>query len=232
MKQRTPLESFNYAIQGLIYAIKTQRNMKFHIIIAMAVIIAGIFLDVTKVELIMLSLSITLVLLTEMVNTSIELSTDLIKDTFHPVARVIKDISAGAVLVASINSIVVGYLIFIHRLESQISGGILQLRHSSLYLSFICLVILLILVIITKAIFHKGTPLRGGMPSGHAAVAFSIWAITAFLTSNVTVISLVFIIALLIARNRVKRAVHTVWEVTAGGLLGALVTTIMFKFFG
>ncbi|MBM3252688.1 MAG: phosphatase PAP2 family protein [Candidatus Omnitrophica bacterium] len=230
MVSRNLIESLNFAIEGLIYVIKTQRNMRLHLIIAVLIISLSIFLNVSKTELIFLTTSIVLVLLTEMINTSIELSIDMVKKTFHPLARIIKDISAGAVLVSSINAIIVGYIIFINRVEPKIELGVTRLRQSSWHMSFLCLVVLLCLVIIGKAIFHKGTPLRGGMPSGHSAVAFSIWTIIAFLTSNIIVISLVFILAFLIAQSRVKKAVHTIWEVATGGLLGIFLTTLIFQF--
>lgn len=230
MMPRSLVESLNYAIEGLIYVIKTQRNMRLHLIIAVIALSLSIFLNVSKTELVFLSISIALVLVTEMINTSIELSIDMVKETYHPLARIIKDISAGAVLVSSINAIIIGYLVFINRIEPRIDAGITRVRQSSWHMSFICLVVLLCLVIMGKAIFHRGTPLRGGMPSGHSAVAFSIWTITVFLTSNIIVIALVFILAILIAQSRLKKAVHTIWEVAAGGLLGILTTTLIFQF--
>lgn len=227
---RSLVESLNYAIEGIIYVIKTQRNMKLHLIIAVIALSLSILLNVSKTELVFLSISIALVLVTEMLNTSIELSIDMVKETYHPLARIIKDISAGAVLVSSINAIIVGYLIFINRIEPRIDAGIARVRQSSWHMSFLCLIVLLCLVIIGKAIFHRGTPLRGGMPSGHSAVAFSIWTITTFLSSNIIVVALVFILAVLIAQSRLKKAVHTIWEVAAGGALGILTTTLIFQF--
>ncbi len=229
MLPRSLIDSLNFAIEGLIYVIRTQRNMKLHIFFTVTIICLGFFLNVPRLEMISLSVSVSLVLLTEMINTSIELSIDMVKESFHPLARIIKDISAGAVLVASINAIIVGYLVFIGRIEPQIGMTVSRLRNSSWHTSFFCLVILLCLIIIGKALFHKGTPLRGGMPSGHAAVAFSVLTISAFLGSNIVVVSLVFILAILIAQGRVKREIHTIWEVAMGGLLGIVVTALIFQ---
>jgi diacylglycerol kinase (ATP) len=91
------------------------------------------------------------------------------------------------------------------------------------------------LVIAAKALTGRGTPLRGGWPSGHAAVAFAGWAAVTmvlddsphrFLISSVT-----FIMALLVAQTRVESGVHSTVEVTTGGLLGALVTLFVFQAF-
>ena len=67
------------------------------------------------------------------------------------------------------------------------------------------------------------------MPSGHAAVAFSIWTIIVFLTANPVVVALAFLMAFLLARHRLKDAVHTFWEVLAGGILGVLLTALVFQ---
>jgi diacylglycerol kinase (ATP) len=91
------------------------------------------------------------------------------------------------------------------------------------------------LVIAAKAYTGRGTPLRGGLPSGHAAVAFGGWvAVTTllghqqywFLISTVT-----FIMALLVAQTRIEAGVHSLFEVFLGGLLGALVTLVIFQVF-
>jgi diacylglycerol kinase (ATP) len=71
--------------------------------------------------------------------------------------------------------------------------------------------------------------MRGGMPSGHAAIAFSMWTIIVFLTRNPIVIILAFVMAFLIARHRIKDSIHSIEEVAVGGVLGALVTTMVFQ---
>ena len=90
----------------------------------------------------------------------------------------------------------------------------------------------LFFVILGKALFHKGRPLRGGMPSGHAAVAFSIWVIISFVTRNHIAAVLVFILAFLLARSRLSGKVHTAWEVVAGSILGILVSILVFQILG
>ena len=98
-------------------------------------------------------------------------------------------------------------------------------------MTFIALILVFGASILGKLAFHKGTPLRGGMPSGHAAIAFAIWTIIAFFTNNSIVIMLSFFMAFLIARHRVKDAIHTVWEVVAGAILGILLATLVFQIF-
>jgi len=103
-------------------------------------------------------------------------------------------------------------------------------------LTLIALVLTSILVIGTKALTGRGSPLRGGLPSGHAAIAFSGWmAATLILDdsrNHFLISSLTFIMALLVAQTRVESGVHSASEVASGALLGALVTLFLFQAFG
>jgi diacylglycerol kinase (ATP) len=90
------LQSFNYAFEGIIWVLRTQRNMRIHFGIAGLVLILAFAYDVTRLELIALMLSIAFVLITEMINTAIEAATDVATTAFDPLAKLSKDISAGA----------------------------------------------------------------------------------------------------------------------------------------
>jgi diacylglycerol kinase (ATP) len=82
-----------------------------------------------------------------------------------------------------------------------------------------------------KAFSKKGTPLRGGMPSGHSALAFSIWTIIVLVTKNSLVAFLTFIVAFLVAQSRVRQSIHSAWEVVVGGIIGVLATLLCFQVF-
>jgi len=229
MTQQKLVESLNSAVEGFIYVLKTQRNMRIHFLLATLVLVLSLYLNLSKVELLLILGAISLVLVLEMVNTSVELTVDLIKNAYHPLARIIKDVTAGAVFLSALNAVAVGYVIFSRRLGIQIANGIIQITHSPWYVTFIALLTVLFLVLAGKVFFHKGTPFRGGMPSGHAAFAFSFWTIIVFLTANGLVMFLSFILAFLIARHRMKDSIHTFWEVLAGALLGILATALVFQ---
>ena len=102
---------FRYAFRGLWYAIRTQRNMRFHLIVATLVVIVGIFFHVSAVEFAMLFVAITGVFLAEMFNTVIELCVDLASPNYHPLAKVAKDVAAGAVLLSAILSVIIGLFV-------------------------------------------------------------------------------------------------------------------------
>jgi len=154
---------------------------------------------------------------------------DIIKSEFHPIARIIKDVAAGAVLLTSINAVIVGYLLFSKKVPFGIGESMIRIRQSPWHITFIAIILVLGTVIIGKALSQKGTPLRGGMPSGHAAVAFSVWTIIIFLTNNAIVVLLTFIMALLIARHRIKDSVHSILEVVVGAIIGVLLTLLVFQ---
>ena len=231
MRERKFVDSFNAAVEGFIYVMRTERNMRVHFLAGILIILGGIYLNFSSAELMSLTLTITLVLFAEMVNTCVELLVDMVKSEFHPIARIIKDVSAGAVLVTAVNATIVGYLLFSKKLPFSVEDAVFRLRQSSWHLTFISLILVLTLTIMGKIIFQRGTPLRGGMPSGHAAIAFAMWTIVVFLSNNFVVIAMVFLMAFLIARHRVKDSIHTLWEVIAGAILGVLVTTIIFQIF-
>lgn len=115
MRSRNIVESFNYAIEGIIYAVKTQRNIKVHLIMAMLAMILAVVLNVTRVELLILMLTIGLVISTELINTAIEEVVNLAHED-PPLARVAKDVAAGAVLFSSVMAVGVGYIILFQRL--------------------------------------------------------------------------------------------------------------------
>ena len=231
-QERRFIESFNAAVEGFIYVLKTERNMRIHFLTALFIILLGIAMNFSVVELAVLCVSIAFVLAAEMLNTAIELTVDMVKAEFHPVARAIKDVGAGAVLLAALNAVIVGYVLFVKRIPFNAELTFERIRQSPWHITFLALILVFGAAIIGKIIFHKGTPLRGGMPSGHAAVAFAMWTVIAFMTNNSIVIALAFVMAFLIARHRIKDAVHTFWEVLAGAVLGVLLTTLVFQVLG
>ena len=106
------LESFNVAFEGVIHVLRTQRNMRIHFLVAAAVLIAALEFGVEKLELIALLISICFVLVAEMINSALEAAIDVASTSFDPMAKLAKDIAAGAVLIAAVNATAVGYLVF------------------------------------------------------------------------------------------------------------------------
>lgn len=110
---RRLIKSFGYALSGIAYTIKTQLNFKIHLLAIVVVTLFGWFLKLTASEWLWIVLAIGLVLVTELVNTAIELLVDLVSPAFNPQAGKVKDIAAGAVLIAAAIAVVTGAIIFI-----------------------------------------------------------------------------------------------------------------------
>jgi diacylglycerol kinase (ATP) len=227
------IESFNYAIEGVIHVLRTQRNMRIHFAIAVAVLVIAVAVGVSRSELIALLLSITFVLVTEMINTAVEGTIDAATTSFDPMAKLAKDIAAGAVLIAAVNAVAVGYLVFAGKAADKSADVLDRLREAPAQVTLIALVLTVLIVIATKAWTGRGTPLRGGLPSGHAAVAFAAWVAATYIVGDnhrFVVSALTFIMALLVAQTRVESGIHSTLEVISGGAIGALVTLSVFQF--
>ncbi len=229
------VESFNFAFEGIIHVLRTQRNMRIHFAIAFAVLVAGFASGVSRFELMALILAIAFVLIAEMVNTAVEHTIDVATTSFDPMAKLAKDIAAGAVLIASATAVAIGYLVFASRLQDPSARLIDRVRDAPVDLTLMALLITVIVVIATKAVSGRGTPLRGGLPSGHAAIAFAGWMALTYQFGDsrhrFLVSSIAFLMALLVAQTRVESGVHSVLEVTYGGLLGSIVTLVLFQAF-
>ncbi|ABR49170.1 diacylglycerol kinase [Alkaliphilus metalliredigens QYMF] len=232
MKMRKLLESFNYAFEGIIYALKTQRNMKIHFVVSIVILIMSLFFELTRIEILILLMTISLVIIAEMINTSIESTIDLITDQYHIFAKIAKNVAAGAVLIAAINSIIVAYLLFFHRLNPYTSIVLEQVRQSPLHVTFITLIIVIFVTIALKAYFGRGTPLQGGMPSGHGAISFALATSITFISENMFIGTLSILMALLVCQSRIEGKIHTFFEVIMGAILGILITVIIFQVFG
>jgi diacylglycerol kinase (ATP) len=229
------LQSFNFAIEGIIHVLRTQRNMRIHFAISIAVLIAALAVGVRRLELVALLIAISFVLIAEMLNTALEAGIDVATTSFDPLAKLAKDIAAGAVLIATVNAVAVGYLVFVERLRDPSTRVLDRIREGPAELTLIALVLTTALVIAAKAYTGRGRPLSGGLPSGHAAVAFAGWMAATYILADSThwflISSLTFIMALLVAQTRIESGIHTFLEVLSGGVLGALVTLVLFQLF-
>ena len=229
MKTRNLMDSFNFAFQGIIYAIKTQRNMQIHVAASVFILILSLFFRLSRLELMLLFATISMVLVTEMINTAIEAAIDLMTNQYNIFAKIAKNVAAGAVLIAAVNAIVVAYLLFFSRLDPLSRQVLETVRQSDVHITFIALMIVMIATIAAKVYFGRGTPLSGGMPSGHAALEFASATAITFISGHILVASLSFFLALLVSQSRMEGKMHNLVEVVAGGLLGILTTVLLFQ---
>ena len=156
MKPPSIIESFNYAIEGVVHVLRTQRNMRIHFAVAVAVIIVAAAAGVSRIELIALLISIAFVLVAEMINTAVEGAIDAATTAFDPMAKLAKDIAAGAVLIASVNAVAVGYLVFAGKAADNSARVLDRLRNAPAEITLVALVLTVLIVLATKAWTGRG----------------------------------------------------------------------------
>lgn len=116
LKNKNIIEAFKKAFSGIWYAIRTQKNVKIQLLIAVILNILCFLFKVTAIEYMFISLSIMLVIITEVINTAIETTVNLYTDKYHELAKIAKDVSAGAVVLAALNGIIIATVILISRI--------------------------------------------------------------------------------------------------------------------
>lgn len=231
IKIRKTIDSFNFAIEGLLHSVRTQRNMKIHLVIALLTFTAAGILGVSRIEAVVLLVVIALVIVAEMINTAVEAVVDMVSAQYHPMAAIAKNVAAGAVLVTAIHALVVGYLIFYDKLTDISFRVIWEIQHLPVHITVFSLVIVVLLVIVLKAQGSHGTFLKGGMPSGHSALAASVLTSIVLVSANLLIAGLAGILTLLVLHSRLEAKVHTLWEIFVGAVLGCLTTVLMFQIF-
>lgn len=231
-KEHSVRDSFNYAIEGIIDALRSEKHMKVHAGMTFVVMILCILYGVTKDEAIQLFIVMTLVWMAELFNTAVENSIDIVCKSYHPLAKKAKDVAAGAVLVTAVNAAVVGYLIFHDKLKDELRWTFDIFKGSYQHTFVLIMTIVVVAVFWIKSFFKKGTPLQGGMPSGHSAIAASLWIVVAFITSNIKIFFLSMLLMILVIQSRVEGKIHSLEEALAGAVLGAAVTYIVLIILG
>ena len=234
MKRGNFIKSFNFAVQGIISSIHSERNMKFHYAAALGVIAFSLLFNLSRIEFIALLFAVTFVIVSELFNTAIERTVDMVTQEYHPMAKLVKDISAGAVLLAGINAAVTGYLLFFDRIISFTDVVLVRIKNSGPHLSFVAIIIVLILTVGAKLYKREngGSYFQGGAVSGHSALAFCMAASITFISMNGFIAALAFGLAFLVAESRIEGEIHKPMETVAGAVLGIAVAVIIFVWMG
>ena len=224
------IDSVNHSLSGIIHAFKTEKNMKIHFGVSLVVITLSISTHVTRFELLAIVISITLVMLAELFNTAIEAVVDLITDEYHELARIAKNVAAGAVTLTALNALVVAYLVFYRKISSFQLTSLSFFTDLSAHITFASLAIVCVVVIAVKSRKRSKdvSYLQGGMPSGHTAIAFALFMAVTLISNQIIVSTVTFILALVVAESRLETKVHSFLEVLVGALIGIGVTYVMF----
>ena len=205
--------------------------MKFHYAAALGVIAFSLLFNLSRIEFIALLFAVTFVIVSELFNTAIERTVDMVTQEYHPMAKLVKDISAGAVLLAGINAAVTGYLLFFDRIISFTDVVLVRIKNSGPHLTFVAIIIVLILTVGAKLYKreHGGSYFQGGAVS---ALDFCMAASITFISMNGFIAALAFGLAFLVAESRIEGEIHKPMETVAGAVLGIAVAVIIFVWMG
>jgi diacylglycerol kinase (ATP) len=232
-ERKSVVRSFRYAWDGVLFVFLTQRHMRAHAVIITLVLLGAWGLGVTDAQLLHLLAAMAMVLIAEMFNTTIEMTVDMIVDSYNPQAKIIKDIAAGAVLMASLYAASVATVVFflnprLREAFAHFPNPPPQLQRDVIPLVLIGALLEGILIAYVKYRTKRGKFWRGGLISGHTALGFllatSIW----ILTHNLSVTALALALAILVSQSRVQARIHSPIEVVLGALMGILVAFVLF----
>lgn len=229
-KYRNALTGFKYAQEGILHVFRTQPHMRYHFLTMTAVLFAGLLMNLDSHDMLSLLFAGTLVMVAEMINTAIEKVVDMVTENYSPVAKLAKDVAAGAVLLAAMNALIAGVLIFfgqqkLHSIQDRMTQN---LPSDVTVVIAVGVVLLILIVIISKLVSNTGKPWHGGVISGHSAIGFML-AMTIFFTTKNTVIAfLAILLGILVAQSRVEAGVHSLREVVLGAVLAILLTSLVY----
>ncbi len=230
-KSKRYTDSINYAIEGILYAARSQRHMRNHFLAALAILALVLFLEISGIELVLLVLAISLVLCAELMNTAIELCVDLVSPDHHPLAKAAKDVAAGAVLTAAIGAAVMGYLILSRYFFPPYKEVLGMIGVPSGLGSLVAILGVVLCVVLLKACTGRGTPLEGGSVSGHAAVSFAIAVVVTFTSQDPLSSLLTLVLAVMVSNSRVTLGLHSLPEVVRGAAVGIFVSLLVMALF-
>lgn len=235
-RQPKPIHSFRVAILGVVHTFRTQRHMRFHFYTVIVVLILGLFWNLSNRDMLILLFTISMVLAAEMFNSAIEAVVDLVQPNYHPMAKFAKDIAAGAVLITTLNAIVVGSLLLIGDLRLADLRSLLrpnEIAQATTLKTLVGIFIVFTLTVIGKAMGKRGSMWHGGLVSGHSALGFFVAIAVVFLAQgNILVQLLAVMLGALVAQSRWEAGVHSLFEVCLGATVGSVLAVVIYGLSG
>ena len=235
LKNDNFIEACNNAVNGIIYAATTQRNIRIQLMLAVIIMMLSLFYGLNTTEFLCLVFAVFMVIFAEMINTAIETVVDLFVDVYHPKAKIAKDVAAGAVVLAACNALVVGYFIFFNKENIKaISDSIFNnMVKSPTHLAFVAILLVIIAVIAVKASCsrkkQRGELIKEGfVPSGQTAIAFAALTAIWINSRDIITFSLALVLSVLIAGNRLYNNARTKAEVAFGACMGILIVILVY----
>ncbi len=228
-------ESFVHAFEGLSHVLWTQKHVRFQMIIVILVLLLSYVLKLDKLQVLFVLSAIAMVLIAELFNTAIEVVVNMVTETYHPLAKIAKDVAAAGVLIASMYAFLVGCTVFLNTktISTWLQGAPVDATTQSnlVVLALLGIALVCILVPLAKIRIGHGTILRGGAVSGHSASAFVLCAAIFIASGKNPLISIMALaLAILVAQSRVEGKIHTLSEVLWGATVALVVMALLMLF--
>lgn len=221
------LRSFRYAYEGIKHALETQHNMRFHFCVSFFVLVLALFLGLSRTDMLFLLLAITLVIVSELMNTAIEKAVDLAMPELHPAAKIAKDSAAAAVLVSAVFAAVVGIAVFYKPLDELLHRvrHIIRPQPSFEWVAVFLTLVVLVLIVIEVRFLKQDNRFH---PSLWTAVAFSMATISAIFIPMTLVILLVYLLAFMVMLVLYDKTNRTALSLLCGAAVGFVMTVSVF----
>lgn len=231
---RNFIQACSNAVNGIVYCATTQTNIRKQLILGTIVMILSLFYNFTTAEFLILTFAVFFVIFAEMVNTALETIVDLYVDVYHPKAKIVKDVGAGAVVLTAINAIIVAYFLFFRETQiAEISGSVFNTMMSSpTHLTFVGIILTIIAILVMKAMVNRKKSIKEQAtstfnPSGQSALAFAILTAIWINSQNAIVFCLGLVLSILVVGNRMNDK-KSFAEVLFGSFMGMLIVLLVY----
>lgn len=235
MRNDNFLEACENAVNGIIYAATTQRNIRIQMVLAVIVMFLSLAYGLDTTEFLCLVFAVFFVIFAELVNTAIETVVDLFVDVYHPKAKIAKDVAAGAVVLSAFNALIVGYFIYFkaENLKAVSDSIFNNMIKSPMHLAFVAMMLVIIGVIAVKASCSKrkerGELIQEGfVPSGQTALAFAALTAIWINSKDIVTFTLALVLSILVAGNRMYDNARTRAEILFGACMGVLIVLLIY----
>ena len=230
-KNKTFFSATKNALNGIIHAFKTEKNLRNDYIIGALVFFISLFFDFTKVELICLVITIGFVIFAEMINSTVEYIVNLVKTEYDLNAKAAKDIAAGGVLIASIISVIVAYLLFIDKIGQASTALLTAVLSSKAHMLVTILFIVILLVVILKGVFSKDKEHNyvKAFPSARVTISFALSTYLFAMTKNLIVGGVAFALSFMVSSIKRENDKTTLMQIVFSALLGILLVLSIYQ---
>ena len=230
-KNKTFFSATKNALNGIIHAFKTEKNLRNDYVIGALVLFVSLFFNLTRVELICLVITIGFVIFAEMINSTVEYIVNLITTDYNLDAKAAKDIAAGGVLISSIISVIVAYLLFVDKIRQASTTLLTSVLSSKAHMLVTILFIITILVVILKGTLSKDKEHNyvKSFPSARVVVSFALSTYLFVITKNLLVGGVALVLSIMVSSMKRENDKTTILQIVLSALLGILLVICIYQ---